>query len=115
MYAWNLNIDNLWDLALDNSLSMDHSWALLTHSLVPWAHLGHLSVAWYLDVHWHLDWNFNGDVNVFVFWDKHLFFLDHVVWNDFLSVNWARNGLVVETWLLYDHWDLLMDATIDSS
>ena len=113
--TWDLNINNLWDMAVDNSLPVDNSWALLAHSLVSWANLRHFSVAWNLDVHWHLYWNSNWDVHVFVFWDENFFFLDHVIWNDFLSVHWVRNWLVIETWLLHDHWDLSVDASIEST
>ena len=84
-------------------------------SLVVWADLGHLLVAWHLDVDWNLHWYSHWDVDVLVFWDAHILLLDHVVRDDFLAVDWHWDGLVVVARFLDDDWDLLVDVAVDST
>lgn len=84
-------------------------------SLVVWADLGHLLVAWHLDVDWHLYWHSNWDMDVLIFWDAHILLLDHVVRDHFLAVDWHWDGLVVVARFLDNNWDLLVDIAVDSA
>ena len=113
--TWHLNVNDLWHLALDHSLPMDNPWALSVCGLVPWTYLGHLLVAWHLDVHWDFNGYLDWDVHVLVFWDKHFLFLDHVEWDDFFLVDWVSDWLVIVTRLLHDDWDFLVDTAVDSA